>query len=473
MARFVGRSQELGVLEAELTRIRTGGDDDRPGRCLLIRGRRRVGKSRLVETFVDRADAPSLFFTATGASTEEDLAAFARDATESSLPGRDVLVAAHPSSWSDALRLLAAAVPDDRPSIVVIDELPYLMDAEYAFEGALQRSWDRYLSRKPVLLILIGSDLSMMEALNSYQRPFHQRGREMVIGPLNPFDLSTMLELPAAESLDAALVTGGLPLICTDWQPGQGVWQFLEQSLSNPTSPLLVSAERSLAAEFPGHTQAQTVLSAIGTGERTFTNIAKAAGDIAASPLQRSLTTLTEKRIVAADLPLSTRLSKDRRYRVTDPYLRFWLRYLSPAMAEVERGRGDLTLDRIRRDWTSWRGRAVEPLIREALARLLPDDKLPAAPAIGAYWTRGNDIEIDIVGADRGPIARRLLFVGSITWLEWSVFDNHDLAALLHHRSALTDELLPVLAVSRNGISCTGLDASYGPDDLVNAWAGR
>ncbi|CAG7602945.1 hypothetical protein SBRY_10575 [Actinacidiphila bryophytorum] len=103
-----------------------------------------------------------------------------------------------------------------------------------------------------------------------------------------------------------------------------------------------------------------------------------------------------------------------RRYRVTGPYLRFWLHLLGPYMGEIERGRGDLTLARIREGWTSWRGRAVEPLIREALGRILPDDRLPAAPAVGGYWTRTNDVEIDIVGADRAPIAKELLFVGSI-----------------------------------------------------------
>lgn len=472
VTRFVGRHRELEILRDELNHVRKA-DDDRPGRCLLIRGRRRVGKSRLIEIFAERSEVPFLYFTATGASAEADLAQFHQDTIESTLPGRELLAAARPANWNDALRLLAAALPDEGPSIVVLDELPYLMDDGYAFEGTLQRSWDRYLSRKPVLFILIGSDLSMMEALNNYDRPFHQRGREMVIGPMNPLDLSTMLGLPAADAFDAALVTGGLPLICTDWQPGQDLWQFLADSLTNPTSPLLVSAERSLAAEFPGHTQATTVLAAIGSGERTFTNIGKAAGDIGATPLNRSLATLTDKRIVAAELPLSTRPSKERRYRITDPYLRFWLRFLGPAMPEIERGRGDLTLDRIRRDWTTWRGRAVEPLIRDALARRLPDNHLPAAPAIGGYWTRGNEGEIDIVGADREPIARQLLFVGSIKWLERSTFDDHHLAALLRHRARLTDNLLPLVAISRAGVSCDGLDAAYGPIDLIESWARR
>lgn len=220
MARFVGRHSELVLLRRELEQISGAPEDDRPGRCLLVRGRRRVGKSRLIETFVDSAGVPSLFFTATGASQEVDLGQFRQDAAESSLPSRDVLAAGYPTGWAEAFRLLAAALPDELASVVVIDELPYLMDRDHEFEGILQRLWDRYLARKPVLLILVGSDLSMMEALNDYKRPFHQRGREMVVGPLNVQDIQDMVGLTAAEAFDARLVTGGLPLICTDWRPG-------------------------------------------------------------------------------------------------------------------------------------------------------------------------------------------------------------------------------------------------------------
>ena len=471
MNSFVGRKRELEVLDREFAKVAAGATTERPGRCVMLRGRRRVGKSRLVERFAERSGAPFLFYAATGASLQVDLERLAQDAQMSNLPLAGLLASARPRTWDAAFDVLAASLPSDRPSVVVMDEVPYLMDAEGAFEGTLQRAWDRVLETKPVLLILIGSDVSMMAALTSYGRPFHQRGREMVLGPLNPAEVGGMLGLDAAEAFDATMITGGLPLICAEWPHGAGMWDFLSAALNDPVSALLVSAERSLAAEFPLQVQARTVLSAIGSGERTFTNIAHAAGGIGATPLQRSLAILTDKGVIAAELPLSTRPSKDSRYRVADPYLRFWLKLLGPAMEEIERGRGDLTLRRIRENWTSWRGRAVEPLIREALARLLPDANLPAAPAIGAYWTRTNDVEIDIVGADRAPIAKELLFVGSVKWLENSPFDRHDLAALHRHRAALTPEPVPVVAISRSGIDCKGLDAEYGPAELIAAWS--
>ncbi|MEU1278974.1 ATP-binding protein [Streptomyces sp. NPDC005805] len=470
MAEFVGRQAELAILRRELGKVAAGVGGARPGRCLMLRGRRRVGKSRLVERFAEQSGAPFLFFAATGSSPEADLRRLATDAAASSLPLAGLLAAARPASWDAAFDVLAAALPQDRPSVVVMDELPYLMDPDGAFEGMLQRAWDRVLETRPVLLVLIGSDLSMMEALNSYGRPFHQRGREMVLGPLNPAEVGRMLELDAAAAFDAALVTGGLPLICTEWTPGTGLWDFLSDALSDPVSALLVSAERSLAAEFPQEVQARAVLSAIGSGERTFSNIARAAGGLAGTSLQRSLTLLAEKRLIAAELPVSTRPSKDRRYRITDPYLRFWLKLLGPALPEIERGRGDLVLARVRENWTSWRGRAVEPLVRDALARLLPDGPLPAAPVVGGYWTRTNDVEIDLVGADRAPVAKELLFAGSVKWLDTSPFDRHDLAALHRHRAALSDEPLPLVAVSRSGVACEGLDAVYGPEELLTAW---
>jgi hypothetical protein len=104
---------------------------------------------------------------------------------------------------------------------VVIDELPWLLESDPALEGELQTMWDRVLSRKPVLLILIGSDLAMMEKLDDYERPFHQRATVMVLAPLNPAEVGDLLGCGPADALDAFLVTGGLPLVCQEWRRGR------------------------------------------------------------------------------------------------------------------------------------------------------------------------------------------------------------------------------------------------------------
>jgi uncharacterized protein len=469
---FVGRASELAMLDELLQPVRTGGRTGRTGRAVLIRGRRRVGKSRLVEEFLERTGLPHVFFTATGGSRPEELAEFSAQVVASNLPdaARYGEFTA-PQTWDAALTLLSGVLPTDGPSIVVLDEMPYLVHEDPGFEGALQKVFDRTLSRLPVLLILIGSDLAMMETLNTYGRPFYQRGTEMVVPPLNPAEVADMLGLGPAEAFDAYLVSGGLPLILDEWPQGAGLWDYLARAVTRPTSALLVSGERTLAAEFPVEAQARTVLSAIGHGERTFSLIAREAGGLHPGSLTRALELLTSRRIVAMDVPLSTRPSRDTRYRIADPHLRFWLSFLGPGLSMIERGRGDQVLEKIRTSWPSWRGRAIEPVVRESLLRL-DQGVLPAGTdAIGGYWTRTNDPEIDLVGADREPIAKRLTVIGSIKWLENKPFDTRDLSRLIVHRSQLpgADEDTPLLAVARSGCTATGVIA-LGPEDLLDGW---
>jgi AAA+ ATPase superfamily predicted ATPase len=422
---------------------------------------------------VERAGVPYLYFTASAQPTiEADLRLFTEAATESDLPGADLFDGQQPTTWDAALRLLAAAVPVDQPSIVVLDEMPYLISTDPGFEGTLQKIFDRELSRRPVLLVCIGSDLAMMEALNDYGRPFHQRATELVIPPLSPADVADMLGLSAAEAFDAYLVSGGLPLILDEWPAGGSVADFLAEALTDPTSALLVSGERALAAEFPGDSHARQVLGAIGSGEVSYQRIARAAGGTAQATLSRALQVLTDKRIVESSLPLSTQPSRETRYSVADPYLRFWLAFVGPYFAEIERGRGDLTVARAERSWTSWRGRAIEPVIREALRRL-PPGKLPnGTDVIGGYWTRSNNPEVDLIGADQAPVASKLSLVGSVKWLENRPFDSHDLARLIDHRFAVpgTDESTSLLVVSRSGANTDGAEV-LGPEDLLTAWA--
>ena len=471
MDRFIGRARELSLLERLLERVREGGRAGRPGRAILISGRRRVGKSRLVEEFIDRAGLPSLFFTASAQhAIDADLRLFAEAVQESSLPDTALFRDQAPGTWDAALRLLARSLPDEQPSIVVLDEMPYLIQTDPGFEGTLQKAFDRELSRKPVLLICVGSDLAMMEALNEYGRPFHQRATELVVPPLNPADTAEMLSLPAAEAFDAYLVSGGLPLILDEWPAGQTALAYVGGAVTDPLSALLVSGERALAAEFPPDSHARLVLGAIGSGERTYTSIQQATGGIPASSLGRALELLTAKRIVDAAVPLSTRSSRETRYSIADPHLRFWLAFLGPHQPEIERGRGDLLLRRIEASWTSWRGIAIEPMIRDALYRM--SDQLPGdTRVVGSYWTRSNTPQIDLVGADREPVAKRISFVGSVKWRENQPFDGHDLADLIVHRSQMpgADDATPLVAVSRSGIATSGA-AAFGPADLLSAW---
>ncbi|MBO0804178.1 MAG: hypothetical protein J2P25_14030 [Nocardiopsaceae bacterium] len=115
----------------------------------------------------------------------------------------------------------------------------------------------------------------------------------------------------------------------------------------------------------------------------------------------------------------------------------------------------------------------MEPLIRQSLERLLPDDPdLSGVTAVGGYWNRTGDIEVDLVGADRWPGARTIGFVGSVKWRERAPFGRHDLVDLAAQRSQVpgAGDEARLIAVTRSGCEASDLDRVYGPADLIAAW---
>jgi hypothetical protein len=302
----------------------------------------------------------------------------------------------------------------------------------------------------------------------------------MVLPPLNPAEVGGLLGLSAADALEAYLITGGLPLICQEWEPGKSLREFLGAAVRDPTSALLVSGERSLAAEFPTEVQARTVLAAIGNGERTWKGIhadlAEGTGHpMADSSLTNALKRLEDKRVVAVDTPLSAKAGdRDKRYRIADPYLRFYLAFLSRGLPLVERGRGDLVVAAIERSWGTWRGNAIEPVIREALLRIAPDLGYPEVGAVGGWWNRQNNPEIDLVGMSAEGGGKHVAFTGSIKWHETHGFTRREYARLVRdapYVPGVTDATA-MLAVTRTGTLDDDLPVTcLGPADLLAAWA--
>jgi uncharacterized protein len=478
VADFVGRKSELSLLHKRLARVTMSG----AGTALVIRGRRQVGKSRLAQEFCDRAEVPYLFYAATkGASPVEAITAFLAELSNSSVPRDRGLVPAEPTaSWPDAFRVLAAVLPDS-PVVIVLDELPWLAEQDEIFDGALQTAWDRLMSRRPVLLLLLGSDLHMMERLTAYDRPFFGRADNLLLGPLNPAEVGEALSLQAADAIDASLLSGGLPGILRAWPNGLPALEFAERECADPASPLFGVPESALLAEFPAPDITRRVIEAVGGGNRTHANIASEAGSrtgvIPSGTLTPVLHRLVEdKHVLALDEPLSLRATKPALYRVADSSLRFHLAIGRAAHDLSRRGRAEAAASLVTRRWLAWRGRAVEPIIREALSLAAAELPWPEATAVGGWWNRAFDPEIDLVGADRGPVARKLWYAGSVKWLDHP-FGRRDLAAL--QRGAPQVPGFDPGETALIGVSCTGFTDSAATDlalcwlprDIVSAFA--
>lgn len=472
---FIGRHTELAELTEMLESVRRGRRAGSRAIAVAIRGRRRIGKSSLVTEFVRRAGVPHLHFQAArGATAAEQLTALADAVATSSLPGAAVAEGAGPTTLTAALRLVAAALPTDGPAIVVIDELPWLLDTMPSGAGELQRVWDETLSERPLLLILLGSDLSMMERLDAYGEPFHGRATALVLRELSPRDVAAMTDLSGTAAFDAYLITGGQPMVTTEWEPGEPPAAFLDRSLQRPTSALVVQGTRILDAELPPDSHPRAVLTAIGgKGERSYSGILQRLGDtLSAATLDRALGLLTAKRVIAADEPLSTRSgAKNRRWRVSDPALRFWLAMVEPALPDVDRGRPDLALTRVTAGYTSWRGRAIEPVVRESLYRLLADSPWPDVREVGGWWPRSGEPEIDLVGADCRP-AREIAFVGTIKWRENQPLDSHEVSHLAADARAVpgAGPGTALVGVCPVGATDERLARVWDAADLLGAW---
>jgi AAA+ ATPase superfamily predicted ATPase len=368
----------------------------------------------------------------------------------------------------------------DSPAILVIDEFPWAVQANNGLDGLLQSLWDSELSRQPVLLILIGSDEAMMDRLFAHDRPLFGRiDDQMVVSPFNPAE--TGIALGGARGpmdiFDAQLVTGGFPELVAHARRFGEIAALIEDAVSRPHTLLADVAQINLAGELAESTSARLVLEAVGADEVGVVNFSGIAamlggGKTVETAVSRATDLLAAKGILAIDTPAGQRGGRLKRYRIADPYLRFWFRFIEPQLRNVEVGRPDLAVSAFRRSWTAWRGRAIEPIVREAVLRLAPrlDAPLSAIESVSPWWDRTGAHEWDIVGSqlDRLPVV-----VGSIKWRDRKQFDAQDFATLAAARSVIPHaESAQLLAVSAHGTAPgVRVDGALDAADLLSAWS--
>ena len=473
--RFVGRQRLFAWLDEELARVTPS-----HGRFLALRGRRQVGKSRLVTEWLGRQDRPYLYYQALNKPVDQELESFAAAIGRSNLGALPSLVGAGVrwAGWEQAFDTLVLAGGEgplgDAPAVIVIDELPYLIDNDPSFEATLQAAWDHKLQHTGILLIVIGSDLHMMEALGSYDRPLYQRiDVQRQIHPLNVAEVADLLDSDPVDSFDTYLMTGGFPKVVASRAEHRTTAKFLEAAMQDEAHPLVYTGEQILSAEFPPGVNARTVLEAIGAGERAWSALASRTG-IQGRNLSLSIDKLIDKGVVSADDPRCIRqISKRTRYRVNDPYLRFWLRFLADSVPDISRGRGDLVHADVTSSWHDYAGTAVEPLVQESVARLLPDERFASANYVGAFWTRDNPVQVDLVGTEKDAKNRRIEFAGSVKWRDRKQFSAADADELrmLAEQVPGCETTTRMVGVSRTGFNDhVDLDVRLTPQDLLEGW---
>lgn len=463
-------------LRARLKEVRDTGT----GQLLSIRGRRQSGKSTTIEHFAETSGIPYVYATGHYRMPESAQLQAATEAIRASRTPLTVDLPGTPNSWREWLSQVALAASDG-PVIAVLDEFPWIAAGDRAgLEGLLQVMWDRVLEKLPVLLVLIGSDLAMMERLAQHDRPLFGRVRELVMPAMNPAEVASALPGAAAfDVFEAYLITGGYPRLVTSLhRSGLTAREWVRESFMDDLSPLSAMGQLTLSAEFPDSDAVYRVLSAIGASEPARLGLGEITSTIAdpgalsktvETAALRSLHLLTDqKRLIERELPAWASSTRLRRYRITDPYLRFWFRYVERHIDVIGRGRGDVAFAAFERDWPSWRGRTVEPVVRRSVELLgATDDRMGGIESALPWWSRDSQVEVDVVGANR----ERTTLVGTIKWRESGGVSRREIADLTVLRTRVpraVDALL--VAISPNGEAPVETDLSLSAADLLAAW---
>jgi len=161
--------------------------------------------------------------------------------------------------------------------------------------------------------------------------------------------------------------------------------------------------------------------------------------------------------------------SRLRRYRLTDPYLQFWFRFIARHLEDISRSRGDIAVAAFDVSWANWRGRAIEPHVNEALTRLgATHPELAGVQQAGPWWNRDNSVEVDIVARTAENIAT----VGTIKWRPRGGVNRAEMAELANARNVIPHAGgSRLLAVCPSGLAPgASADIVMRPEDLLAAW---
>ncbi|MEE8717061.1 MAG: ATP-binding protein [Coriobacteriales bacterium] len=429
---FVGR-------ERELTALRRMYEKD-GFQMAVIYGRRRVGKTTLIDEFV--RDKRTLFFTAQQKTSRQNLelfsaAVYAAFSLPESLPAF--------STWNAALAFVVEKVssePSSAPLVFVFDEFPYAAEADPSLPSAFQSAIDHGFKQTNARLILCGSNEGFMESevLGAKSPLYGRRTMQVHLRPFDFLDAARMLPgLPPEEELAYYATFGGTPYYLSQVDRNLSYGENVRALLFDTTGMLYEEPLMLLRQELHEPALYNSILDAVGAGNTAPTRIAEQAG-VNPNSVGKYLRTLISLGIVEKVAPFGEGESSRRaRYRIKDPFFSYWYRFVSRYVGSIEEGVGAAVAGYATSGpaFATYLGGQFELVCLQWLRRESAAGRLPfAALEFGQWWgtdpSAREETDIDVIAANR---TERKLLVGECKWR--NSFDETAAIEALEHRATL------------------------------------
>jgi len=404
---FVGRTTELNLLDELWARERAT--------LLILYGRRRVGKTRLLTYWLQQSGRRALYWVAEPSSALDQLRSFSQAIYNFANPQLPAPADFAFASWEQAWQQVAILAQQERLALFV-DEFTYLLEIDPSIAGKLQNLWDHLLSQTNLVLVLCGSHLGMMQRhLLSYQAPLFGRAMaQLRLQPL-PFGVTSTYfpSYDADERVAIYAIWGGIPAYWERLNTAQSVSDNIRRELLTPNN-LMQAEPRLLLQDFLSDPHNYVgVLRAIANNARTQKEIATFTG-LAQAHISQYLSILQDAGFVERRVPVTQgERSRLGRYHIIDPYLRFYYRFLINRQAQLALGVQDQALEEIKRHLRDFIGAHTwEELCREWLLRASAKGQL-AFPVdqVGSVWTQ--KAQVDVVGINT---MEKTLVLGECKW---------------------------------------------------------
>jgi len=368
--------------------------------CVIIYGRRRIGKTALINEFCK--DKKTIFFSAINATAQENIELLSKAICYAE--NGDYENAPIYSNFDTAFEKISTLGKDKR-IVFVIDEYPYLAKSDTSFSSRLQHVIDHKWQNTKIYLILCGSSMNFMEnQVLGYESPLY--GRRTAQFKINALNYKEVVEFNKNLTYDEQAlvygVTGGIPHYINKLNVKKNIDEALLENLFNSSSYLFEEPSNLLKQELREPTVYNSIIYAIANGASKLNEISTKVG-LSSGLCIKYIKVLIELGIVKKEMPITETVGKKTIYMLEDNFFKFWYRFIPQNITVINSDKiSTVYKQTVKKYLSDYMGIIFEKICKQYLllyAKNLPIDLID----IGQWWgtdkENKKEVQIDIVGA--------------------------------------------------------------------------